>query len=73
MRCVTKHFRHACITLDGVHDKALRVRTNQDVCICHAKIGIQKNRAPTLPRHGQSEIDREAGLADPSLATCYDD
>jgi hypothetical protein len=43
------------------------------MCICHAKIGIEQDSAATLARQGQSQIDGKAGLADPALATRYDD
>ena len=67
MRRVTQHICYAGIALDRVHDEALRVRANQDVCICHAKIGVEQNGAATLACQRQPRLTARLVLPTPPL------
>ena len=70
MWCVTHRVSQRRIAFNCIHDEPFWVRTKEDVCICHAKIGVEQYGAAALARQGQAKIDRNAGFTNPAFTTC---
>ena len=73
MRCIAQHFRHRRVAIQSVHDELLGIGADEDVCICHAKVGIKQNGAPSMACHGKTKVHCDACLAYAALAACDHD